>query len=182
MSVWEWVHLRRREREQGRQRQIREWDHSGTVKKKEILATCMHSFSNHLDPAPEHVYTAVPAQPCLFLQRMLIPGAFLCPQIAVLNYRCREWLLFLRATDRGEATKEAVISHRLQTPVVLWAVNTSLFTAGNGSSPWSQLPLLARDLAKSLTITSWAQLDVLPNYKILCNDYYFFTIYKLSAG
>lgn len=33
----------------------------------------------------------------------------------------------------GEATKEAVVSRRLQTPVVLQAVNTSLFTTGNGA-------------------------------------------------
>lgn len=40
-------------------------------------------------------------------------------------------LLFLRRG--GEATKEAVVSRRLQTPVVLQAVNTSLFTRGNGT-------------------------------------------------
>lgn len=39
--------------------------------------------------ALEHGYKAVKAQPCLFLQRMLTPGAFLYSQIAVLNYRCR---------------------------------------------------------------------------------------------
>lgn len=71
--------------------------------------------------------------PCLFLQRMLTPGAFLYSQIAVLNYRCRERLLFLRGADWGEVTKEAAVSRRLQTPVVLQAVNTSLFTAGNGA-------------------------------------------------
>lgn len=45
-------------------------------------------------------------------------------------------LLFLRGGGGGrggEATKEAVVSHRLQTPVVLQAVNTSLFTTGNGA-------------------------------------------------
>lgn len=62
---------------------------------------------------------------------MLTPAAFLYSQIAVLNYRCRERLLFLRGANCGEATKEAAVSRRLQTPVVLQAVNTSLFTAGN---------------------------------------------------
>lgn len=42
-------------------------------------------------------------------------------------------LLFLRGGRGGEATKEAVVSRRLQTPVVLQAVNTSLFTTGNGA-------------------------------------------------
>lgn len=84
-------------------------------------------------PAPERGYKAVPTQPCLFLQRMLTPGAFLYSQIAALNYRCEERLLFLRGADWGEATKEAGVSRRLQTPVILQAVNTSLFTAGNGA-------------------------------------------------
>lgn len=93
--------------------------------------------------APKRGYEAIRAQACLFLQRMLTPGTFLYSQIAVLNYRCGERLLFLRGADWGEATKEAVVSRRLQTPVVLQAVNTSLFTAGNGAHldlSWPCLP------------------------------------------
>lgn len=83
---------------------------------------------------------------------MLIPVTFLYSQIAVLNYRCGERLLFLKGSDWVEATKEAVVSSRLQTPVILRAVNTSLFTAGNGAHLDLSCPA-ARDLAKP----GWAQ-------------------------
>lgn len=66
---------------------------------------------------------------------MLTPGAFLYSQIAVLNYRCRGTAAIPEGGSRlgGEATKEAGVSRRLQTPVVLRAVNTSPFTARNGA-------------------------------------------------
>lgn len=127
-----------------RERQIKGWDkwpvwYCQINRNPSYL--CAHSFQSislalfwkHRQHLASIGHKAVPAQPCLFLQRMLIPGAFLYSQIAVLNYRCRERLLFLRGADWWEATKEAIVSRRLQTPVVLQAVNTSLFTAGNGA-------------------------------------------------
>lgn len=108
---------------------------------------------------------------------MLTPGAFLYSQIAVLNYRCRERLLFLRGADWGEATKEAAESHRLQTPVVLQAVNTSLFTAGYGahldlSSPcYSQKPGTAADHNK--LVINHKSLNEMTNEFIL---FFFFTL------
>lgn len=119
----------------------------------------------------ERGYKAVKAQPCLFLQRMLTPAWFFYSQIAVLNYGCRERLLFLMGADWWEVTKEAVVSRRLQTPVVLRAVNTSLFTAGNGAHLDLSCPCLPGTWQKPLTITSWAQLKGLLNYNSLRNSY-----------
>lgn len=87
-----------------------------------------------------------------------------------------ERLLFLRGADWGEATKEAGVSRRLQTPVVLQAVNTSPFTAGNGThlDPSCQGPDKAR------TITSWAQLEGLLNYKSPGNRYWNFLFFLIK--
>lgn len=103
----------------------------------EILATCTCTF--------------------IFCQRMLTPGRIpLFPHRRVELPSRGERLLFLR----GEATKEAGVSRRLQTPVVLRAVNTSPFTAGVGGVGGGRTLTLipaARDLAEPLTLTSWAQ-------------------------